>query len=268
MKYRFLVAASCLLWTTRFLCAQEIPVSKLKNTNATAPFEAKAEQMPDASSYELLSKVKCPVILPYADRVLGAIRQKWYALTTRSERAPDGNHARTVIEFSIRRDGSISSLKTTESSGQQVLDDLAVDAVKTAAPFAPLPENYAGKSLALGYHFEYNRERSENRPACDGSFRKGAYRVGGNIKAPHATYQTDPVYSEEARKARLIGTVFLRVTVGIDGQTSDICIARAAGSGLDEQAIEAVKAWKFEPATRDGEAVPVRIMVQTNFQLF
>jgi TPR repeat protein len=38
--------------------------------------------------------------------------------------------------------------------------------------------------------------------------------------------------------------------------------------GLDEQAIEAVSNWRFEPATKDGTPVAVQINVEVNFHLF
>jgi TonB family protein len=101
-----------------------------------------------------------------------------------------------------------------------------------------------------------------------GKFRQGVYRVGGDVRPPRAIDQVDPAYSEEARRAKRQGTVLLRLTVGTNGLPSDICIGRAAGSGLDEMAIEAVKSWKFEPATKDSQPVAVRIMVETNFRLY
>ena len=40
------------------------------------------------------------------------------------------------------------------------------------------------------------------------------------------------------------------------------------GLGLDAVALEAVRTWKFQPATRDGTAVPVRVKVTVSFSLF
>jgi len=134
-----------------------------------------------------------------------------------------------------------------ESSGEKILDDAARDGIKGAAPFAPLPSDYPGRS-ELRYHFAYNRQASDDRPVCAG-IRQGVYRVGGAIKAPHLVYQPDPVYSE-ARRAKYQGVVFLKVTVGVNGLPSEFRDARAVGSGLDEKAVEAVKSWRFEPGTK------------------
>jgi TonB family protein len=36
--------------------------------------------------------------------------------------------------------------------------------------------------------------------------------------------------------------------------------------GLDEKAVEAVRQWKFEPATLDGTPVAVQATVEVNFR--
>jgi periplasmic protein TonB len=96
----------------------------------------------------------------------------------------------------------------------------------------------------------------------------GIFRVGGGVSAPRPTYQPDPEYSEEARKAKYQGTSVLSLIVGADGRPRDIHIARSLGLGLDEKAIEAVRQWKFDPAMRDGKPVAVEISVEIDFQLY
>ena len=60
----------------------------------------------------------------------------------------------------------------------------------------------------------------------------------------------------------------LWLVVSPDGRPQQIRIQRSLGMGLDEKAIEAVKMWKFEPARKDGQAVPVMINVEVNFRLY
>jgi TonB family protein len=57
-------------------------------------------------------------------------------------------------------------------------------------------------------------------------------------------------------------------TVEPDGTFSDLCIEQAVGHGLDERAIQAVKTWKFKPATKDGQPIPVHISVEVSFRLY
>lgn len=105
-------------------------------------------------------------------------------------------------------------------------------------------------------------------PGHGGGYGGGAYRVGGGVSAPKAVYSPDPDYSEEARKAKYQGTVVLWLVVGSDGKPHDIRVQRALGMGLDQKAIEAVREWRFEPAKKDGQPVPVMINVEVNFRLY
>jgi len=105
-------------------------------------------------------------------------------------------------------------------------------------------------------------------PGHGGGYGGGAYRVGGGVSAPKALFSPDPEYSEEARKAKYQGTVVLWLVVDASGRPQQIRVQRSLGMGLDEKAIEAVKQWKFDPARKDGQAVPVMINVEVNFRLY
>lgn len=85
---------------------------------------------------------------------------------------------------------------------------------------------------------------------------------------PRALFAPDPEYSDEARKAHVQGFVPLAVTVGSDGKPRDIVIEKRLGHGLDEKAVEAVRQWRFEPATIDGTPVEVKIHMSVAFRQY
>jgi TonB family protein len=95
----------------------------------------------------------------------------------------------------------------------------------------------------------------------------GAYRVGGGVSAPIATFSPEPEYSEEARKAKYSGTVVLQLVVDPTGKARDIRVVRSLGLGLDEKAIEAVNKWKFRPGVKNGQPVSVQATIEVNFRL-
>jgi TonB family protein len=105
-------------------------------------------------------------------------------------------------------------------------------------------------------------------PGHGGGIGGGAYHVGGGVHAPRPIYSPDPEFSEEARKNKWQGVVVLRVIVGADGKTHDVSVQQALGMGLDEKAIEAVRTWRFEPGTKDGQPVPVEVSVEVRFRLY
>ena len=89
-----------------------------------------------------------------------------------------------------------------------------------------------------------------------------------DVSSPVVIFQSDPEYSEEARKANYQGTVILNIEITPDGRATNIRVGRGLGLGLDEKAIEAVKQWKFKPGYRDGRPVTVPTTVEVNFRIF
>lgn len=96
----------------------------------------------------------------------------------------------------------------------------------------------------------------------------GVYRVGRGVKPPRLTYNLDPEFSDQARKLGYEGTCVMTLVVGTDGIPRDLKIARPLGLGLDDKALEAVRQWRFSPATKDGEPVAVLINAEVNFHLY
>ena len=95
----------------------------------------------------------------------------------------------------------------------------------------------------------------------------GVFRVGGGVSPPHVIYAPDPEYSEEASKAKLEGTCVLSLIVGVDGKAHGINVVTPLGKGLDENAINAVSTWKFEPGKKDGVPVATQIEIRVEFHL-
>jgi len=84
---------------------------------------------------------------------------------------------------------------------------------------------------------------------------------------PVVLQRVEPQYSEEARKARYQGTVVLEVIIRKDGTVDIQRIVRSLGFGLDENAIQALKQWRFRPGMCNGVPVDVSLNIEINFQL-
>jgi TonB family protein len=88
------------------------------------------------------------------------------------------------------------------------------------------------------------------------------------VTLPRAIYMPDPEYSEAARKAKHQGTVTLWVVLNAQGRIENQRVYRSLGLGLDEQALAAVRTWRFEPATKNGQPIPVQMYVDVSFHLY
>ena len=89
----------------------------------------------------------------------------------------------------------------------------------------------------------------------------------GAITAPVLLWKIEPEYTDEARRAKIQGTVVLHIEVDTRGQAQNITVKQGLGLGLDERAIEAVRRWRFRPGYRNGKPSVTAALVQVNFRL-
>ena len=92
------------------------------------------------------------------------------------------------------------------------------------------------------------------------------FSVKDGTKPPRPIYTPDPEFTGAARFEKKQGTVILSMIVTPDGRVAKVQVERSLDYGLDQNAIDAVCRWKFEPATKDGKAVAVRINVDVSFR--
>ena len=93
------------------------------------------------------------------------------------------------------------------------------------------------------------------------------YKPGDGIKSPVLTKLVKANYTKAAMDRKVEGTVELDAVVLKDGTVGDVTVTRSLDEELDQQAIKALKQWKFRPGTKDGEPVAVRCFVELSFTL-
>ena len=77
-----------------------------------------------------------------------------------------------------------------------------------------------------------------------------------------------PRYPECSRLAGEQGVVLVRVDVATSGNVNRVLLARSSGyPALDRAAVEAVKGWKFHPASAAGIAMTSEVTVPVRFEL-
>ncbi len=78
-----------------------------------------------------------------------------------------------------------------------------------------------------------------------------------------------PMYPEAARRDMVQGAVILQAIIGADGSVGSITVLREEQPdyGFRESAVEAVRQWRYDPATRDGVPVPVYLTINVRFSL-
>jgi periplasmic protein TonB len=105
-------------------------------------------------------------------------------------------------------------------------------------------------------------------PGHGGNAGGGLYAIGGGVSAPVPIFTPEAEFSDEARRAKYQGICVISVIVDAHGNPQDPRVVRTLGMGLDEKALEAVRKYKFKPAMKGNQPVPVRINVEVNFRLY
>lgn len=91
---------------------------------------------------------------------------------------------------------------------------------------------------------------------------------GDRTTAPAiAEYTTPPLYSDEARRRGIEGIVTIGVHVDEHGALSAARVMNGLGAGLDQNALVAMRQWRFRPGMRAGVPVPSDAEVEIEFNL-
>jgi len=94
------------------------------------------------------------------------------------------------------------------------------------------------------------------------------YEIGNGVSAPKPVSMPNPEYTDKARKKKLNGTVIVAMIVTPEGKVRDVKVIKSLEQSLDQQAITAVRTWKFEPAMKDGTPVAVHLKAEVSFRLY
>jgi len=98
-------------------------------------------------------------------------------------------------------------------------------------------------------------------------FTKGAVRAIGEIKPPKLIKKVNPIYPEEARKAKVEGIVILKARADEQGNIEKVRILKSKDPYLSQAALEAVRKWKYEPFYLKGKPTPIVFTITVNFKL-
>jgi TonB family protein len=93
------------------------------------------------------------------------------------------------------------------------------------------------------------------------------YRVGEKVTRPEKISGAAPVYTEIARKARVVGIVIVEAIIDEQGNVTNAKVVKGLPMGLSESAVDAIQTWKFKPATFEGRPVKVYYTLTVNFQV-
>ncbi len=88
----------------------------------------------------------------YRQSVLLWLEKFRYFPESASRREIEGQ---TIVRITIAKDGKLLASTVKESSGYELLDTAAIDIVRRAAPYPPIPKDVDGASIQLTVPIEF-----------------------------------------------------------------------------------------------------------------
>ncbi len=95
-----------------------------------------------------------------------------------------------------------------------------------------------------------------------------AYRVGSGVTPPVLIFSQPLQPTDEAARDKFGGICVLSLIVDAQGMPQDVKVVRKLSYGLDENSLAAVSGYRFKPAMKDGEPVPVLTYIEIDFRLY
>jgi protein TonB len=90
--------------------------------------------------------------------------------------------------------------------------------------------------------------------------------VGGEVKSARMISSVPPAYPALARTQHVAGDVRIDALIDATGRVTTMKVV-AVPTLLQQAAMDALRQWKYQPATLDGKAVPMHLTVTLQFRL-
>jgi TonB family protein len=89
------------------------------------------------------------------------------------------------------------------------------------------------------------------------------------VELPSVKKIVKPRYTAEALFAGVQGAVWVEAIVETDGKVGDARVIRSLDAirGLDAEALNTAKRWRFGPGTKDGQPTPVLVTIEITFTI-
>lgn len=90
----------------------------------------------------------------------------------------------------------------------------------------------------------------------------------GVTREPVAILTPRPAYPAAARRRGIEGEVVVAIRIDEEGRPASVSVQESSGvPALDEAAVKAGEAWRFDPALKDGQRIAAEIRKPIRFRL-
>ena len=128
---------------------------------------------------------------------------------------------------------------------------------------AVLGAGICATTLAFGVHVDAFAATDDQRPS---SRPNGPLAVKSDVMQAQVVHKVQPVYPEEAKKARIQGKVLLDAVIGKSGEIEQLK-AVSGPKELQQSSLDAVRQWTYKPFLLNGDPVEVQTTISVIYSL-
>jgi TonB family protein len=249
MRREFTIALIALLPVP--LAAAQQPTPPL---DTTAP--AQANEAPDSRSG--LSKVGGRISPP---EILRSVNAEFSDEARRAK-----YQGVCLIGLIVDAEGNPQNIHVVRALGMG-LDEKAIEAIRQYKFKPAMKDGTTPVPTMITIEVDF-RLYSGKKPSHISPVPIGAPRfdpVPGNAGSLLLINYVEPRYSHFGRKNRISGECVIGLTVDIHGMPQNVHVVTSLDPSLDQNAIEAVKKWRYTPPMINGNAAPIDGTVKVNF---
>ncbi|MEM7353799.1 MAG: energy transducer TonB [Acidobacteriota bacterium] len=168
----------------------------------------------------------------------------------------DGLIGMVVVEADIDDTGTVTDTRVVRGNAA-ALDLAAIEALQSWR-FEPALQDGTpvASSYRVGFEFALPKDNDGLAPV----------EVSGDIEPPRRLETPLPVYPNTAWAQGITGDVLVQAVIDETGAVADVKVLKGLPHGLTEAAVEAIRRWRFEPATRHGQPVAVYHNLSVRFE--
>ncbi|HEY4299538.1 MAG TPA: energy transducer TonB [Candidatus Didemnitutus sp.] len=92
-------------------------------------------------------------------------------------------------------------------------------------------------------------------------------RADDAVEAPVPVRTVAPRYPDDMRRDRASGVVTVSCTIDEKGNVTDPKVEKATNVAFSQPALDALRKWKFKPAKKGGNAIPIHVILPIQFTI-
>ena len=204
--------------------------------------------------------VRQEVAREIAPRVIKEVKPQ-YPAAVRAE----GVEGIVRLECLVREDGTVGEARVIAP----LHPELDREALRSVTEWRFQPGTKDGKPVAVRVEIEMSFSLRDALEPSKGPLLDSpeVFKPSPAIKTPTLLSEVKPQYTANAMRAKVGGRVKLECVVLTDGTVGDVRVAEQLHPELDNEAVRALRKWRFRPGMKDGVAVPVQVQVEMTFTL-